>query len=85
MHSSATPNAWKMMLPADDMKNTTNRLAPLMPSSFSRSETGRSPILSGSVRTRYTYVHAAPTRERMMSDVGLYRINAASTAAVKST
>ena len=74
-----------MMLPADDMKNTTNRLAPLMPSSFSRSEIGRSPILSGSVRTRYTYVHAAPMRERMMSDVGLYKMNAASTAAVKST
>ena len=47
MHSSATPNAWKMMF-VDDMKNTANRLAPLMPSSFSRSETGRSPILSGS-------------------------------------
>ena len=85
MHSSATPNAWKITLPAEDMKKTARRDAPLIPRSFSRSETGRSPIFNGSVRTRYTYVHAAPTIERMISDVGLYRINAASTAAVNST
>eukprot|EP00982_Pelagococcus_subviridis_P014666 31348-Pelagococcus_subviridis.AAC.2 len=51
MHSSATPIADNITLPAEDMKNTARMDAPDMPRNFSRSDTGRSPIFNGSVRT----------------------------------
>lgn len=83
MASNATPNAWSMMDPAEDMKNTARMLAPLIPSSFSRSDTGRSPIFNGSCRTRYTYVQDAAIAASTISDDGLVTMKNARTAAEK--
>ena len=65
------------------MKNTARMDAPLIPSSFSRSLTGRSPIFNGSVRTRYTYVQDAAIAASTISDDGLVTMKNARTAAEK--
>lgn len=79
--SMATPNAWSITEPADDMKNTAKIDAPLMPSIFSLSLTGRSPILSGSVLTKYTYVQLAAIAANTINELGLVIMKNANTSA----
>jgi len=53
-----------------------------MPSIFSRSLTGRSPIFSGSVLTKYTYVHEAAIKANTNNDDGLVMMKKANTSAL---
>jgi hypothetical protein len=78
-HTGASNSRWDSGKPRPAVPRMD---APDMPSIFSRSLTGRSPIFSGSVLTKYTYVHEAAIKANTNNDDGLVMMKKANTSAL---